>query len=374
MRRYSFLVLLFVVALLNLSTAEIPENGKPDTLTLQWNKAYADDSIDKATIGLAWALSYCGALLPNAPYAVEVGTDQIVIDPDGLGFDENALRQIRLLHHKIKFSEEYQKKQSIDLGRYIALLIGAPEHYYQITGVPATLSELLSQYNLEPEAGYVNHSGVSRVHRKIQFSQPDGLRQLLVASEIDSITGQVYEFETIDILPNAQVRFGIYDADGKRKNSASASHSEAGKPAKCMWCHESKISQLFNTQKDVPGFLTYLQLQDKLVAFNQLLTNQKLALPTGVQFAQTQQHTQTELLYISFMEPSAERLGLEWSMSADQVRQLLAGQQTHVYAEFPFLGDLYHRIEIEKFAPFKSLPVSTHVREFSTVEVNHLNR
>ncbi|MFT3793554.1 hypothetical protein [Flavobacterium sp.] len=343
------------------------------TLTLQWNKAYAEDTIDKSAIGLQWALSYCGAMLPNAPYAIEVGQDQIILHPEELGFNAQALQKIKTLHDKIRSSDEYQKNKSIDLGRYIALLIGAPEHYYQITGVPEKFSDLLSQYQLQPEIGYVNHSGVSRVHRKIQFSQPNGLHQLFVSTETDSVTGAIYEYETIDIMPNAQVRFGIFDADGNRKNHASSSHSEAGKPAKCMWCHESIISPMFNKQDNFPGFLTYLQLQDKLVAYNALLTNQKLALPGGVRFAEKQQHTLTELLYISFMEPSAERLALEWNIPVAQVQTLLAGQPTHIYEEFPFLGNLYHRTDVEAFAPFKGLTVSTHVREASLTEVNHLS-
>ena len=36
------------------------------TITLKWNKAYADDSIDKSLIGLKWALSYVGATLPSS--------------------------------------------------------------------------------------------------------------------------------------------------------------------------------------------------------------------------------------------------------------------------------------------------------------------
>ena len=368
------LLMPFWLLLLSLFNGPKTQWRKPETefLTLKWNQAYPEDTIDKSAVGLEWALSYCGAMLPNAPDAVHVGADKITIQLPGLGFDQNALQNMRQLHQKIKNSQEYQRNKSIDLGRYVALLLGAPEHYYRITGVPNRLDELLSKYQLHPETGYVNHSGVSRIHRKIQFSGQDGLKQILIASEIDSVSGAIYEYETIEIMPNAQLRFGIFDGDGNRKNSAENSHSEAGKPAKCMWCHESKISQMFNVQQDFPGFLAYLELQQKLVAYNQSLTQQKLALPGGVDFAQTQQHTLTELLYISFMEPSAQRLALEWGMPVDKVLDLLSGFSTHVYEEFPFLGALYDRNQIENRAPFKGLPVSTHVREASIVEVNHL--
>lgn len=361
----------FYVLLSLFNGAQTPYANPAETLTLKWNKAYPDDTIDKSAIGLEWALSYCGAKLPNAPYAIAVSADKITIRISELGFDENALKAMHKLHRKIESSNEYQANKSIDLGRYVTLLIGASEHYYAITGVPKRLDELLSKYALTAETGYVNRSTVSRVHRKIQFSQPDGLSQFLMASEIDSVTGKVYEFETIEIMPNAQLRFGVYDADGKRKNSAASSHSEAGKPAKCLWCHESTIQQMFRQQQDFGGFLSYVQLQQKLIGYNEMLTRQKLSL-SGIDFSQKQQHTLTELLYISFMEPSAERLSAEWNIPVTQVTAMLAGMPTHVYDEFPFLGKLYDRNQIERFAPFRGLPVSTAVREPSPIEVNHL--
>jgi hypothetical protein len=73
------------------------------------------------------------------------------------------------------------------------------------------------------------------------------------------------------------------------------------------------------------------------------------------------------------MEPSAERLSLEWKMPLKQVQDLLANLPTHIYAEFPFLGNLYYRKDIESLAPFQGLAISSSVREQSEIEVNHLN-
>lgn len=372
MRLVLFPFLIWLFSLVANPASDAISRQDTDTLTLQWYQSYPDDSIEKAVIGLRWALSYSGAMLPNAPYAIAVDGNKITIKLSDLGFDGQATKHLLQLHQKIKTSAEYQTKNSVDLGRYVALLLGAPEHYYRITGVPNKLDDLLSQYKLKYETGYVNRSNVSLVHRKIQFSDQNALNQMLMAVEIDSVSGQILEYETIEIMPNAQLRFGIYDTDGNRKNSASSSHSEAGKPAKCMWCHESKISQMFRPQVDVSGFLTYRQLQDQLIAFNQNLSQTKSTLKSGVDFLQTQQHTQTELLYISFMEPSAQRLALEWDMPLQQVHALLAGLTTHVHEEFKFLGNLYDRNAVETRAPFKGLEVSTHVREASAFEVNHL--
>jgi len=343
-----------------------------DRLNLKWNKAYPDETIDKAALGLEWTLSFTGALLPNSPSGIYIDGDTIALDLNELGFNPDALQQLQLLHRKIKDSDEYKKTKAIDLGRYIALLIGSSEHYYALTGVPEKLSTVLSNYQLLPEKAYVNHSGVSKQHRIIEFSAPEKRKQLLISTEIDSVTKTVLEYETIEIIPNGQLRFGIYDENGDRSNSAKSSHSEAGKPAKCIWCHESKISQLFNKQDDFPLYQTYRQLQDKLIAYNQYLTDEKLQLKDGVRFSELQQHTLSELLYISFMEPSAERLSREWKLPIETVKARLSGLPTHVYSEFPFLGQLYHRYAVEKLAPFRGLPVSGNVREASAIEVNHL--
>ncbi len=342
------------------------------TINLKWNKAYADDSIDKSLIGLKWALSYLGATLPSSNHGFSTTDTVITIDIKKLGFNESAGQKLLQLSQKIKLTSEYQTTGAVDLGRFVSLLLGASQHYYEISGTPKTLSEVLSQYLLLPQKGYVNNSGVSLEHRIIQFSAQDGFNQVFLSEEVDPVSGVIYEYETIELLPNGQLRFGIFDVEGNRKNNADATHSNAGKPAKCMWCHESNINQMFTTQDDFPNYLTYADFQNTLIGYRETNRAQKLALQDGVDFSQTQQHTLTELLYISFMEPSAERLSLEWDLPIAQVQDLLSGQPTHMHAEFPFLGTLYNRKDIEDLSPFHGLEVSDHVREASVTEVNHL--
>lgn len=374
MKKFSVLFLFLMLSCANHSTSDLMADADTfETIHLKWNKAYPDDNVQKSSIGLEWTLSYCGAILPNAPGGMNISTEIITLNVDALGFADAALEKLYKLHQKIKSSPEYLANGSIDIGRYVTLLIGAPEHYYEIVGVPDKLDGVLSNYTLLPEKGYVNHSGVSLQHRIIRFSEQKNLNQVFVSSEVDSISGAVYEYETIEIIPNGQIRFGIFDADGNRKDNANATHSNAGKPAKCMWCHESNIQPLYSVQGNFPEFLTYLQLKDKLINYNRLLQNQKYALTTGVDFAQNRQHTLTELLYISFMEPSAERLALEWNLPLANVQSLLSGLPTHTHHEFPFLGNLYDRHMIENIAPHKGLAVSSSVREASENEVNYID-
>lgn len=342
-------------------------------LKLKWNKIYEEDTLQKAVIGLEWTLSYMGAALPYQNSGISTENNTIEIELEKLGFNPNALEKIKKLKEVIMTSEEYQVTGTIDLGRYVSLLLGAPEHYYEITGVPYLLSDLLDNYTLNPERGYVNNSGVSFEHRLVSFSEQDSFNQLFFCEEIDPETGNTLEYETVELMQNGQLRFGIFDKDGFRINHTDPAHSNAGKPAKCMWCHESKIQPLFSEQQDFEGFIPYLAFKNILIDFRSSHHILQNSLFDGVDFQENQQHTLTELLYISFMEPSAERLSLEWEMSVSEVESLLLGLPTHIHEEFFYLGNLYDRNEIESFAPFSGLQVSSNVREESEIEVNYIN-
>jgi hypothetical protein len=375
MCRLVLFIFIVFISCENHSTSDLIaiETVENPSLFLRWNKAYSDDTIDKSIIGLKWALSYIGAELPANEVGISCQNNLISININKLGFNSNAKEKLTILHSKIIASNEYQTQNTVDLGRYVSLLIGASEHYYEIIGTSTTLTEILNNYTLLPQKGYVNNSGVSLEHRIIEFSEQNGFNQVFLSKEVNPITGEIYEYETIELLPNGQLRFGIFDVNGNRKKSADASHSNAGKPAKCMWCHESTINQIFTPQNDYFGYLTFTEFQNTLINYRESNRNLKLALTDGVDFSQTQQHTLTELLYISFMEPSAERLSLEWNLPLTQVQNLLSSLPTHTYGEFPFLGNLYYRNDIENLAPFDGLSISSSVREPSAVEVNHIN-
>ncbi len=368
------ILLLFYIAFISCTNTTYDDIvAEKPSLVLKCNKAYEEDNIQKAKIGLEWTLSYMGASLPLNNTGVKVENNLIEIDFKKLGFNSNAIEKLEKLNEVIFTSEEYQVNNNIDLGRYVSLLFGASEHYYEITGVPYLLSEMLDNYQLNSERGYVNNSGVSFEHRLISFSEQEGFNQLFFCEEVDPETGIVIEYETVELMQNGQVRFGIYDKDGYRINSTDPLHSNAGKPAKCMWCHESGIQPLFSEQDDFEGFIPYLEFKDLLTDFKNSHKNLQNSLVDGVDYQETQQHTLTELIYISFMEPSAERLSLEWEMTVSEVENLLSGLPIHIHEEFFYLGDLYDREDVESFAPFSGLQVSSSVREESEAEVNYIN-
>ena len=371
MKRISYIISFLLISCVNSSYDDIVE--EESNLLLKWNKAYEEDTLDKSIIGFQWASSYLGAILPNPNTGIRVQNNILEIDLEKLGFKSQAIQKLRALNEVIFASEEYRITGAIDLGRYVSLLLGASDHYYEITGVPYLLSDLLDKYDLKNERGYVNNSGVSFEHRIISFSEQNGFDQVFFCTEIDPNTGTILEYETVEILPNGQVLFGIYNAEGFRISNTDPAHSKAGKPAKCMWCHESRIQPLFSEQDNFDGFLPYLEFKEVISDYRSSHRALQFSLFDGVDFEETQQHTLTELLYITFMEPTAERLSIEWGVPVAEVENLLSGLTTHKNEEFFYLGDLYDRHEVAPFAPFSGLQVSTSVREESEIEVNYIN-
>ncbi|MFK7785093.1 MAG: hypothetical protein AB8B56_08255 [Crocinitomicaceae bacterium] len=344
-----------------------------DHIVLKWHKSYNNDSFEKSIIGLNWALSHVGAKYTIQASEISSNKETIQVFPERCGLTVQGETTLTQLHQRITESISYVENGYIDIGHYVALLIGSSEHYYRLTNVPNTLSELESQYSFSPEIGYLNNSEISVQHRKILFSDQNNFNQLFVSQEVDSVTGQILEFETLDLMENGQPRFGVYDASGNRIVGAAPSLATAGKPGKCMWCHESSIQPLFGLQNVQAGYLNPVLLGDTLVFFRNEHKNSQNLLSEGVNYQDLTEHILMELLYISYMEPSAERLALEWNMTESEVVNLLIGLPMHEQEEFTFLGMLYDREDVENFAPYSALPVSSSVREVVGNEVNHLN-
>ena len=368
---YQMVILICFLTFMSGCTKKKSSDTPNTTIVLRFIKSHEEHSVEKAIVGLKWAMSFLGAKNLNND-AVQISGDKIWLNCESLGLDNLAVSQLILLNTKFKSTDDYKRFQSIDLGRFIAMLMGASEHYYAIVNQPKTLTDLLSQYEMNEKKGYVDKSGVSLKDRIISFSDQVALNQLFVAEEVDEVTGELIEFETVDIMANGQLRFGIYNANGDLINSTDPKVSNAGKPAKCIWCHESKIQPIFVPQNDYPGYLTSQMLTDTIDYFRNQLSDKQSLLTSGVNFSALQEHTETEVEYIAFMEPSVERLMIEWQMSEKQVLKLTDGLKTHQHPEFSFLGELFDRADIETISPYQSLGVSSSIREFAEVEVNHL--
>lgn len=368
-------LILYCLALLIFQSCENKLDSSSADLKLIWYPTTDTEKIEEGIIGLQWTYSYLGASLPINQEGIKTEGNILLVDLDQLGFSNEAISILTKLHQKIKISEEYQKTGKIDLARYVSLLIGSSSHYYAIVGQEKHLKELLKKYKLEDEKMLITHSGVSKVYREILFSaNENGKSQLFLAKEIDPKTADIEEFETIELMSNGQLKFGIFDADSTLMDGAKKHITNAGKPAKCMWCHESTIQSIFKKQLTKLGFMIPTDVKKYLDNFKtkHCSLQEKLASKSHLKFQNRLDHTKAELLYISFMEPSAKRLSAEWGITEQKVRKMLQKEKTHFHFEFHFLGELYDRSAVEKFAPFKSISVSPSIREFTKEDVNYL--
>jgi len=344
-------------------------------INLKWNKAYTDDSMEKNITGLKWCLSFLGSNIASDTTLLGISHNDsiITLNINKLGFTKKAIHQLAQINQQILQSQEYQQKNSIDIGRYISLTLGSSNHYYKITDIPSNLKDYYSQYDFDSISGYIDNSSVSKVHRKIAYSRNvNGNHQAFISTETDSINEKPLEFETVEIMANGQLKFGIYDENGNLKPVASSDITNAGKPAKCIWCHETNIQPLFSKQSDIEGFLSYKDFLDSLTTYNRKLQVFQDNSWRDAEIATKNLHTEMEIAYISFMEPSVEQISREWNMPMEKVLQKVSHLATHKHEEFGFLGTLYDRKDIDKLAPWGVLNVPESIREASKNEVDYL--
>jgi hypothetical protein len=135
-----------------------------------------------------------------------------------------------------------------------------------------------------------------------------------------------------------------------------------------MWCHEANLQPTFIEFAGVPGYYDRRGF-DALIAQRQaLLRAYRDRLDTRIDYRDAQDHTCMELLYLTFEQPSRDRLAREWGVTPERAAELLLGKPTHAHAEFAFLGaDLYHRADVEGLAPYDILPAPASVRELELV-------
>jgi hypothetical protein len=347
-----------------------------EQIILRWVKGYPQETREDVMTGLVWNLSFLGAKLPKGSLesAIRWRNETIfslsILD---LGFSNDALNALSVLILELKKTEEYRVKGGIDLGRFIMLTLNSSYHYYAITGAKRNLAEFKEQFNFGNIQGAVINSSIAKGHRLVSFAQGNEINHIaFIAAEgegsITNGTFQEVEYEALDIMPNGQLRFALYDKTGNLKSSASPELTDAGKPAKCLWCHEIKIQSL-NVMESVSGYYTYEQFKSILEKEQNILDLYRTTLNSDIDFTKTQDHTLGELLYISFMEPSAFRLASEWSMIEGDVEAKLSELNTHTHHEFPFLGDrLFSRNDVDDFTPFEAARVPENARDYSDYE------
>ena len=64
------------------------------------------------------------------------------------------------------------------------------------------------------------------------------------------------DIEFLDLMKNGQLRFALYDLNGQLKTSTSPSLTAAGKPGKCVWCHQIRLQIARRNVTDLDGYHT----------------------------------------------------------------------------------------------------------------------
>lgn len=356
-------------------------NSDTYIIRLKWNKAYADEHHGRVETGLKWLFSFLGASVPKGSMkkALTWEGDIAITDLGQLGFSSLALQEIGKIVVKIKASQEYQKNSALDIGRFVVLTLNTPEHYYAITGAQKNIDAILSRYQFDTSKICIVESCVSKAARIISMSiDTAGNNYCFIAHEGSSSSGagnfKTKEYEVLRMMANGQLGFAIYNEDGQLIPASDKALTSAGKVGNCLWCHETNIGYPFYAKTAVPGYATpdmfksiARKTQDDILLY-------RSSLNSDIDFSELTEHALTELLYISFMEPSAERLSYEWHMHIDSVKQRLKKIPTHTHTEFAFLGTLYHRKDVDPLAPYSSIRVAESARESSAYEPDLLKQ
>lgn len=370
-------IILFVIVCL----ASFNFFRRSTNLNIHYTKNYKGDSWQNARMGFIWTLSYLGAELPKGSFDKSIvwnDSSTFAFDYSNIGFNTKATDALNIIFDSVKQTESYQYNKYIDLSQLITLLMGSSSHYYAITNVPKTYSDFFkNKKNNNTIVFPVIKSIVSNHHRNIKFYASDSiLNSFYIAEEgegslIDN-TFRPFFFETIEIMKNGQLRFATYDNKGNLTAATPKKNSSAGKPAKCLWCHEIVISPLFKTTDSLPNVISPNDFMKIIKTQNDLLSVYRKKLNSDIDFTQTQAHTQMELQYISYMEPSIYKLSQEWRLTEREVEMILKHEKKHNHYEFIFLNNLFYRNNILKYTSIKTISLSDSVREIGSIEVNYI--
>lgn len=347
-----------------------PPRNPELTIQLRWIQGYPGERKRDVETGLNWALSFLGASLPSDAAEVYSWRDNIItVDLDAAGVLPQTKPAWASVLAILRNSDEYRAMGAMDIGRFLMLTLCSSNQYFALTGAPSTFAEFQAKHPQPSRPAAVVESGIATGNRLLDVGQAGRIDEIFfVAFEgtgsIPDGSFHKAETETIDFMPNGQLRFGLYDMGGKPKAATTPSLTAAGKPSKCLWCHEIGLQPPYRNTTSVTGYYSAEELRSIVKERMVIVDAYRRTLRSRIDFRRTNDHTFAELLYLSFAEPSAARLASEWNMPEDKVTALLAGSKTHAQHERVILGDrLYDREDIDRFAPYQTIRVPSQVRE-----------
>jgi hypothetical protein len=352
-------------------------------IKLRWIKSYPGQSKSRVETGMFWALSFLGAKLPVDAAVISWDGTVVTLDLDAAGVLETSKPAWRKLLQALESSEEYRMTGGIDIGRFVFISLCSSYQYYALTGVSSTYADFRARHQFSAKQVAVVESAVAHGNRLIEVGQGAGIDSVAFvafegAGSLRDQSFQKADIETLDLMENGQLRFGLYDLTGHLKDTATPALTAAGKPSKCLWCHEINVQQPFRNVTDLEGYYTTKEFKELVARDMQLIAGYRKTLASKVDFTALQDHSHAEALYMSFAEPTAGRLAAEWNMPLEQVKQLLAGRNLKAHPHSAgiddgILGDdLYNRSEVDSLAPYAAVRGPSDMREASAYEPNLL--
>jgi hypothetical protein len=361
------------------SCSQTPPEDPALVIDLRWIQNYSGETRSNVDTGLYWALSFLGAKLPAPAKVLNWHGRVVTVDLSAAQVQPGSLVAWKKLLKILKSSDEYRKMGAIDIGRFVLLSLCSANHYYELTGTPPTFSGFLVEHTFDPRQIAVVESGVAHGNRLIEVGT-GGVRgtAVFVAYEgrgsIKDGSFQKEDIETLEFMQNGQLHFALYDLSGNLTTAATPELTRAGKPSKCLWCHEINLNPPFLNKTELPGYYSTQEFKELVARQMRLVFTYRQTLKSKVDFRRTQDHTDAENLYMSFAQPTAQRLAAEWNIPLDNVRSVLRASNLKphphsVEADDGILGDaLYDRTAVDALAPYTSVPGPTDFREPSSYE------
>ena len=361
-------------------TNQTPQAKDPSlVIKLRWIKSYASQSQSQVDTGLFWALSFLGAKLPADAAVVSWDGTMVTLDLDAAGVAETSKAAWKELLHVLKSSDEYRMMGGIDIGRFVFLSLCSSYQYYALTGVSGTYTQFRARHTFAPKQAAIVESAVAHGNRLIEVGEGKDINSVVFvafegAGALRDRSFQKADIETLDLMENGQLRFVLYDLEGHLKAATTPALTEAGKPSKCLWCHEINLQPPFKNVTDLEGYYSTKEFKVLVAAATQVIASYRKTLASKVDFTRLQDHSNAEELYLSFAEPTASRLAAEWNMPVERVQQLLAARnlKTHPHSERiddDVLGDnLYDRDDVDSLAPYATIRGPSDMREASSYE------
>jgi hypothetical protein len=360
-----------------------PPKDQELVIKLRWIKSYPGQSKSQVNTGLFWALSFLGAKLPADAAVISWDGTILTLDLDAAGVAETSKAAWKKLLHVLESSDEYRMMGGIDIGRFVFLSLCSSHQYYALTGVSPTYAEFRARHTFAPRQVAIVESAVAHGNRLIEVGQGEDIKSVVFvafegAGALQDHSFQKADIETLDLMENGQLRFGLYDLEGHLKDTTTPALTAAGKPSKCLWCHEMNLQPPFRNVTDLEGYYSTKEFGGLVASATRVIASYRKTLASKVDFTRLQDHSNAEDLYLSFAEPTANRLATEWNLPLDRVEQLLASRnlKTHPHSERiddDVLGDnLYDRNDVDSLAPYATIRGPSDMREASSFEPNLL--